>query len=75
MLGAAAMISEGNTIVEENGIEDPAIAISAGLQSKLASLQKIKAVKASSVAVKHDVATVVAASPGGDLGLDVKTLT
>ncbi|WP_447981958.1 hypothetical protein [Achromobacter kerstersii] len=75
MLGAAAMVTEGNTIVKENGIEDPAKAISAGLQSKLASLKNTTVVNASGVAAKDDVATVVAASPGGDYVLDVKTLT
>ncbi|CAB3878337.1 hypothetical protein [Achromobacter piechaudii] len=75
MLGAAAMVSEGNTIVQENGIEDTAIAISAGLQSKLASLKNTKPVNASGVAANDEVATVIAASQGGDFVLDVKTLT
>ncbi|CAB3859501.1 hypothetical protein LMG26854_03396 [Achromobacter aegrifaciens] len=75
MLGAGAMVTEGNAIVKENGIEDPAIAISAGLQNKLASLKNTTAVQASGVAAKDDVATVVAASQGGDFVLDVKTLT
>ena len=52
MLGAAAMVTKGNAIVRENGIEDPAIAISAGLQSKLVNLKNTTAVNASGVAAK-----------------------
>ncbi|PQZ69327.1 hypothetical protein CQ050_09740 [Achromobacter sp. MYb9] len=62
MFGIAAMVTEGNTIVKENGIVDPAIAISAGQQSKHASLKNTTAMNASGVGTKDGVSTVVAAS-------------
>lgn len=74
VLGAIAAISEGNTIVKENGIEDPAIAISASLQSQLAAAKRTTSVVSTEVAKKDDIATVVAANPGSDYVLDVKTV-
>lgn len=75
MIGAAAMISEGNTIVKENAIEDPAIAISTALQGKLAAAKRTTPMASTTVVKKDDIATVVAANPGSDFLLDVKTLS
>ncbi len=74
MLGAIAAISEGNTIVKENEIEDPAIAITAALQNQLATVKRTTSVASTNVAKKDDIATVVASNPGSDYILDVKTL-
>ncbi|AUT48055.1 hypothetical protein [Achromobacter sp. AONIH1] len=75
MLGAMAAVSEGNTIVKENAIEDPAIAISAVLQDKLATAKRATVMDSTTVTKKDDIASILAANPGGDFVLDVKTLS
>jgi hypothetical protein len=74
LLGALAMISEGNAIVTDNEIEDPALIVSAGLQKRLSTSRNMTAVATSQVIDKDEVAVVVASNPGGDFVLDVKTL-
>lgn len=74
MLGAAAMISEGNSIVKENGIEDPAGLVSDGLLNKLTTAKAAKAVPATGALKSDDVAGIVAANPGAQYILDYKTL-
>jgi len=73
LLGAAAMIAEGNGIVKANGIEDPALAISRGLMDRLAASRNGKPLHLAKVSDSDDVRSLVAAHPGVDYLVDVKT--
>lgn len=73
LLGAAAMIAEGNSIVKENAIPDPAIAIGEQLATRLAAARGVVAVPSRAVAASDDVAALTVAYPGADYVLDVKT--
>ncbi|MFG6463795.1 hypothetical protein ACG04Q_19630 [Roseateles sp. DXS20W] len=74
LLGAAAMISEGNEIVKTNGVEDPAIAISAELLKKLTAAKAVKGTPAKGVQPSDNAAALVAANPEAQYILDYKTL-
>jgi hypothetical protein len=74
LVGAAAMIAEGNDIVKTNNIEDPALAISRGLVDRLAASRSAKALELAKVkSNSDDVQSLVAAHPGADYLVDVKT--
>jgi hypothetical protein len=74
LLGAAAMISEGNDIVAKNNITDPAINISQELKSRLVEKFELKDTKDVSE-LGSDTEEEVAKAIGKDaLALDVKTL-
>jgi hypothetical protein len=74
MLGAAAMIAEGNDIVKANNIEDPALAISRGLVDRLATSRNGKPLQLAKVQPTSDeVGSLVASHPGVDYLVDVKT--
>lgn len=72
--GAGAMIIEGNGIVRDNGIPDPATAISKALTDRLQAARKIALVSSQAVASSDEVSTLVATYTGADYLLDVKTL-
>jgi hypothetical protein len=73
LLGAAAMIAEGNSIVKENEIADPSIEISEALAGKLATTKSMKAVDSARVAESDTIESLVSTYPGADYLLDVKT--
>ncbi|HEY1181930.1 MAG TPA: hypothetical protein VGE56_06485 [Rhodocyclaceae bacterium] len=73
MLGAVAAISEGNEIVTENDIADPAIAISKGLADKLTSTRSVKTVSSQIVAKSDSLDDLVKTYIGADYILDIKT--
>jgi hypothetical protein len=73
ILGAAAMISEGNAIVKENDIQDPAIAIGQGLAEKLTLVRNVSMVQPTKKATSDDIATLIETYPGTEYLLDVKT--
>lgn len=74
LLGAVAMIVEGNEIVKENGIEDPALKISQGLAKKLSEERGITLISNQNISsASDDVQKLVSAYPGADYLLDVKT--
>ena len=72
-LGAAAMIGEGNAIVKSNAIPDPAVAIAEGLASKLASARAMKSRGLGQTARSDSLDALIAANPGADYIVDVKT--
>jgi hypothetical protein len=74
VIGAAAMISEGNSIVKENGIQDPAVAISQKLADKLVAARSVTIVSTQAVAANDEPQTLAATYAGAKLLLDVKTL-
>jgi hypothetical protein len=74
ILGAVAMIAEGNGIVRDNAIDDPALTIAAGLQSRLGTAKGMTAVTNTAITSKNDLPSVIASNPGADYVLDVQTL-
>lgn len=77
LIGAAAMIAEGNSIVTANSIPDPALSISEQLL-RIAKDKRAITVeqppKAGLVAASDEVPALLAAYTGTDYILDVKTL-
>lgn len=73
VIGAAAMVVAGNKIVSENGIEDPAISISAQLTNRLRQMGMM-AHQNQSVASDDKVGALTSTYPGVDYLLDVKTI-
>jgi hypothetical protein len=74
MIGAAAMISEGNKIVKENGIEDPAVYIAQTLVADLQGRYNTRLSPKGAPIASDDVADVVKNANGSDLVLDVRTI-
>ena len=74
LIGALAMIAEGNAIIKDNAVPDPAVAIAEGLAEKLVSARAMKAGPLGKVAQDDKLDALVAANPGADYIVDVKTL-
>lgn len=74
VVGAVAMIAEGNSIVKENGIADPAVAIGKGLGEKLSTLRGASVQTATKTAEDDGVPVLLATYPGSQYLLDVKTM-
>ena len=75
LIGAAAMISEGNQIVKDNAIDDPAQGIARGLTDRLVAARAMKTVAGDRSAARSDeVGALVTMYPGADYIVDVKTL-
>jgi hypothetical protein len=74
LIGAAAMISAGNTIVRENQIEDPAVAIADGLGRALAEQLSVPVRVADDLLDSTNPAAIAKQYPGAGLLLDVQTV-
>lgn len=75
MVGAFAMISAGNTIVEENDVEDPAGYIAAELSNRLSASLGMRSVdNGGKLAETAKPAELAKLYPGADLLLDVQTV-
>lgn len=74
MFGAAAMIHTGNTIVAENDVHDPALAISSRLAGKLAQQNDMVVQHAPIRASSDKLDALLASQVQPDYLLDVKTL-
>ena len=75
LLGAAAMISEGNEIVKKNNIEDPALKISQELAVKLKEIRSMTVVSnGNSTATNDDISLLLSTYPKTDYLVDAKTL-
>jgi len=75
MLGALAMVTEGNEIVKANDIEDPALKITQGLAEKLvASRGMVVIPNQDKSAASDEVAVLLSTYPNVHYVLDVKTL-
>jgi hypothetical protein len=73
LLGVAAMVSAGNKIAADDGLEDPATAIGAALSTELSRRYGAR-LSTSPIAVVDDERAVKAAGgPRADLILDVRT--
>lgn len=74
MVGAVAMISEGNEIVKTNNIEDPALKIAKELTDKLATARGMRLIPAGDKAAQSDdISVLLTTYPKADYVLDVKT--
>lgn len=74
MVGGMAMIAEGNSIIRENGIDDPARKISRGLAEQLVATRAMQLKPRSVVEAPNDeIGTLVSLYPGADYLLDIKT--
>jgi hypothetical protein len=76
MLGAGAMAVEGNRIVRENGIADPADTVESILVPALTKQYGIKLTSESghSIAPGNDLKQILAVAPGADLILDIRSI-
>ena len=75
LLGAAAMASEGNKIVVDNGIPDPADLIERELTAILVQQHGLvtKPELPTAIVTKNDLKAYVAAQPNADLVLDIRS--
>lgn len=74
LLGVATAISNGNSIIRDNKIEDPALGMAKQLADELATAQKMTVVHAAAAAVEStDLDKVIAAYPESDYILDMRT--
>ncbi|HTV95964.1 MAG TPA: hypothetical protein VME42_08165 [Steroidobacteraceae bacterium] len=75
LIGAAAMIEAGNSIVEKNNIEDPAPILGQNLLSEAETQYSVvAAVPARVVIDTTDVSKMASAARGADLLLDVQSM-
>jgi hypothetical protein len=71
--GAIAMISEGNEIVETNGIQDPAVQVGQEIASSLAARYDLATNQAVEVSATDDVTGMTTRYAGNDLILFTQT--
>jgi hypothetical protein len=74
LVGAFAAISEGNQIIKDNEVPDPAIAISEGLIARLKDARSVSLVPSQKIASDNNVATLIKEYPGADFLIDTQTL-
>jgi hypothetical protein len=75
VIGGVAMISTGNSIIKQNGVEDPAYQIGQRLAEKLAAERNMSLNSEGSAFAKNDsVDALVSTYPNSNYLLDVKTL-
>lgn len=74
LIGAAAMIAEGNKIIADNKVEDPAGVIAADLSSSLSQKHGATAAGTNVTIDTDDVARIVQAAPGARFIVDVQTV-
>jgi len=74
MIGAAVTISEGNKLIKENRIEDPAVYIGRTLAADLQGRHNTRLSPKGAAIASDEVTDLVKNAPGTDLVLDVRTL-
>lgn len=76
LLGAAAMAGDGNKMVKDNSIADPADIVEAALVPALVKQYglALKAEGASTITPGNDLEQIIAAQPGSDIVLDIRTI-
>ena len=76
VLGVAAMAADGNKLVKDNQIADPADIIESALVTALVKQYGLvpNPAGASTITPGNDIKQLVAAQPGADLILDIRTL-
>lgn len=75
LLGAAVQMANGNKIINENEVSDPAIYIADELAKALSTQLEINDIKTSSTPVDtSNIKTLAEKNPGADLLIDVQTV-
>jgi hypothetical protein len=74
MIGAAVTISEGNKLIKENRVEDPAAYIGRTLAADLQGRHNTRLSPKGASIASDEVTDLVKNAPGTDLVLDVRTL-
>lgn len=75
MLGALAMISEGNSFIKDNGIADPAIDIGAGVRKGLVDKYHLVEFATTELPLHDDsLETIIKSYSASDFVVDVKTI-
>jgi hypothetical protein len=74
MIGAAVTISEGNKLIKENRIEDPAVYIGRTLAADLQGRHNTRLSPKGAPIASDDVTDLVKNASGTDLVLDVRTI-
>jgi hypothetical protein len=74
MIGAAVTISEGNKLIKENRVEDPAVYIGRSLAADLQGRHNTKLSPKGAPIASDEVTDLVNNAPGTDLVLDVRTI-
>ena len=75
VIGAGLSISEGNALIKENNISDPAIVISDAVRNAMVSRYQMTTVPATTTSLNDDSADVIAKTyTGSDFVVDVKTI-
>lgn len=75
VIGALTAVAAGNSIINENEIEDPAIQISQILKKYLSEKRNMQIIdKGEIITTDDDINTLIAIYPRADYLLDVKTL-
>lgn len=74
MIGAFAAISEGNQIVKDNDVPDPAVAIGEGLATRLNGARNATLIPSQKIASDNNIDTLIKEYPGADFLIDAQTL-
>lgn len=74
MIGAAVTISEGNKLIKEHGVEDPAVYIGRTLAADLQGRYNTRLSPKGAPIASDEVSDLVKNAPGTDLVLDVRTI-
>ncbi|MGR6033937.1 MAG: hypothetical protein ACU4EQ_08345 [Candidatus Nitrosoglobus sp.] len=75
-IGGLVAVADGNKIIDENEIEDPAIKISQILEKYLSEKRSMRAIgKGEAIATNDKIPTLIATYPSADYLLDVRTLS
>jgi hypothetical protein len=76
LIGAAAMAADGNQMVRDNAIADPADIVEAALVPALAKQYSLalKSEGASTITPGNDLKQIIAAQPGSEIILDIRTI-
>lgn len=73
-IGAATIVSEGNRLVKENGVEDPAVYIAQTLVTDLQGRYNTRLSPKGAPVASDDVAELAKSANGADLVLDIRTI-
>ena len=74
LIGAVAAFLEGNSMIQENDVQDPAIAIGQGIVDRLIATRNATQVPSLAVTTSDDIQTLLATYQGADILVDVKTV-
>lgn len=74
LVGAVAMVSEGNEIIRTHDVQDPAQRIAAKLADELGAARAMNVANPIEASKAHSIEALAAIRPEGDYVLDVRTI-